>query len=376
MERLGQSRPLLPLLVAALVACGNPNHLPAVQPTVTATAAAISPSPRITLPPTGMVNVPTGWGNVSLQENVVAWNGASTLTPASGPVIIDTVFVHELQSGRQRRVARTTFPGGQVGQVRTDGRWVVWTDLEFFRVVAGEWRIYALDLTTGVQTEVGRNATPGEVLARHDFTWPSVALEGKRVVWDEGYVRGGQRGVRINLAELETKSSNVVLDSTSDGLLQPTVSRGRLAFVRVSGALLGTGTRPSIRILDLATGREWEPDPGAIGFQPWLWGDLLVWKGGGLGAWGDVVLHDMRQGTTRVLAREVADLPSVGERYVTWQERTFQRVPVFDLLHGVELTAATGGAGRPVAQADVVAWISVDAPEPNWRGSIRYVRSR
>jgi hypothetical protein len=291
-------------------------------------------------------------------------------------VIIDSVFVHDLKSGQQRRIARTVFPGGQIGQVRTDGHWVVWTDLEFFRVVAGEWRIFALDLITGAQTEVGRNTTPGEVLARHDFTWPTIGLEGPHVVWDEGYVTGERRAVRIRLANLATNTSVVLVDSTSDGLLQPTVSGGRVAFVRVLAALLGTGSRSSIRVLELATGREWEPDPGALGFQPWLWRDLIVWKGGGLGQWGDVVLHDLQQGTTRVLARGVADLPSVGDHYVTWQDRSFQRVPVFDLVHGVEITAATGGVGRPVAQGDVVAWISVDAAEPNWRGSIRYFRSR
>lgn len=383
-ERPGLARPLLWLVAAALMACAGPAAAPADSPPVAATAstptatASVSPTPRpeVTLPPIAAVNVPTGWGNPSVQDNVAAWNGASTLTPASGPVIIDTVFVHDLKTGQQRRVARTTFPGGQIGQVRTDGRWVVWTDLEFFRIVAGEWRIYALDLITGAQTEVGRNTTPGEVLARHDFTWPTIALEGRRVVWDEGYVAEGRRAIRIRLAELGTKKTVVLVDSSSDGLLQPTISRGRAAFVRVPAALLRTASRPSIRVLDLATGREWEPDPGAVGFQPWLWGDLLVWKGGALGQAGDVVLHDLQRGTTRVLAREVADLPSVGERYVTWQDRSFQRVPVFDLVHGVELTAATGSAGRPVVQGDVVAWISVDAPEPNWRGSIRYMRGR
>lgn len=58
------------------------------------------------------------------------------------------------------------------------------------------------------------------------------------------------------------------------------------------------------------------------------------------------------------------------------QDRSFQRVPVFDLVHGVELAAATGSAGPPVVLGDVVAWISVDAPEPNWRGSIGYIRGR
>lgn len=377
--------PLLSLLVLVVACTAAPTA--SLLPTPHAsTAASATPGPAVTaspsvaptLPPVRAVDVPTGWGHISAEGDFVVWSGPPTLYSGTGPApYLDTVFVHDLRTATTRRIARTTFPAGQLGRIFTDGRWVVWTDLETFTPsAAGDWRIFAYDLQSNASFEVARNATPGRELANMNFPWPEFGLGQGRVAWDEDYAANGKPANRLLLLDLATKSRRMLVDTRDDGLLQPTIFGKRVAFVRVAGAFLGTPGRPTVTVIDLDSGLEQVPAPDRPGFQPNLSRDLLVWKGGDLGQWGDVVLHDFRIARTTVLVQQDADLPSVGTRYVTWQPSGFDRVPVYDTREGALLSAGQGSVGRSIAQGDFVAWVSVDQPHPNWRGSIKYIIGR
>ncbi|MGH2498823.1 MAG: hypothetical protein ACRDF0_01830 [Candidatus Limnocylindria bacterium] len=375
--------PLLAAAALAAVACAPPQSATSspsasLGPTKTVRASATStpyptntPASVETMPtaPTVAVDIPTGLsGDLSAFGDLVTWGAYPRLPERGSGLIPNTLFMHRISTRETTRLATSIFPEqGQIGQVRTDGRWVVWTDLQYFRPVSGEWRIFAEDVASGERFEAARNTTAGDVLARLNFTWPTLELHEGRIVWNEAYAtEDGLRANRIHVMDLDSRQARVVRDSDEDGLVHPTVYGDRVAFVRVEGVLTERTNMARVTVVDLRTDVESEPAPEHPGYQPSIWKDHLVWKSFPLHEAGDVFLYSFADETVvRISAH--ADFPTVGERGVTWNvpNRSTSAVPFYEIATGKHFVVEIGRVGKARVQGPYLVWNHIITPTPD-----------
>jgi hypothetical protein len=200
----------------------------------------------------------------------------------------------------------------------------------------GGWRVWFLP---------GRDAKPIELargVAKLAGVSPFLAMDDTRVAWvgfDEpptGFV------TRVQIASVADprRVTTLVDRSVEDSLFwYPALHRDDLWFSTIHPKSDPTAEGPeyNLEVLDLA-------DPGARplafegidhhDFNPAVNDDYVVWKANVRGDaalnWGSLKVLDRRTQTIRTIPVENANRPSIGERFVAFDEITRRRLPLYD----------------------------------------------
>ncbi len=215
----------------------------------------------------------------------------------------------------------------------------------------GGWRLWFLSGPGEEPVELDRGR------ASRAGSSPTIAMDDTRIVWagfDEppsGPVSG------LSMASIGDLSAVTELRTLPirDGLLwYPTLNGDELWYgiIRADFDLTGVGDEFHLETLDLANrAKPPVPFPGAGNdFNPAVNGEFVAWKttepGDSALTWG--TLHVMDRNTKAVAAIPVAkaDRPTIGDRYVAFEEISRSRLAVYDTRTGsvVDLVPP-GGTG-------------------------------
>jgi len=217
----------------------------------------------------------------------------------------------------------------------------------------GGWRIWYLPDAAAQPIELDRGN------AKHAGTWPTVAVDERRVAWD-----AFDEPVGSTVEEaFEKARSRLSIAATGDPaatitLLDLSVRERVIWFPELNGdelwysiieppnALSGRADHYHIETIDLA-------QPGAVAtpfagfgndFDPSVDDAYVVWKsnpiGDGAMNWGPLELLDRAAGTVTTIPFERAGRPSLGDRFVTFGELFSAKLPLYDLETGTVIDLA------------------------------------
>ncbi|NPV49493.1 MAG: hypothetical protein HPY69_21320 [Armatimonadetes bacterium] len=274
------------------------------------------PSPPATLweaPPPGWcrLSIPGVKGNPIVSQSRAVWCEQSN--PSS--FLYDRVFVCDLPTGQVRQVAEPTREGGQVIPAYISGDWIVWLDYRDPER-GSDWMIFALNIETDERRMIAQNA------GLKQFA-PIPRIQGNLVVWVQS---DGDSQYAIRLYDLATGQTSTLLAPSSYWLAWPAVFGDTVVYLKGKKAQDGSVAPRDVYVYDLHTQTERRVSSSGKASQPAVWGDYVVWLEDYLddetkaGVGSNVFLHHLSSGQTQQLTRgERADIPSVGDRFVTWR---------------------------------------------------------
>jgi hypothetical protein len=228
---------------------------------------------------------------------------------------------------------------------------------ELLESPAGSWRVSFVGGDGATPVELGRGVAERGAP-------PTLAIDGRRVAWagfDE--TSGGPRSFLRVVERARPGSATTLLDLDIDeGLLwYPQLERDTLWYGIIEPDYAGTGAGDDISIatIDLTNPSGGPARFGGRGgdFNPAVSADHVVWKSVEPGfaalTWGELYVLD-RSSNERLLFAEQANNPSIGSRFVAFEEISHRKVLLYDLATrtAVEIPdpmrGATGTVG-PVA---------------------------
>jgi hypothetical protein len=302
------------------------------QPSCTPAPFSSPPSTLWEAPAQGWCQfaVPARANLISVSQSKLVWSGPSE----PGSYLADRVFLYDLATGQVKEAAKPTREGGQVIPARISGDWIVWVDYQDIER-GSDWIFFALNLKTGEKQVVAENEGVEQYA-------PIPSIQGNRVVWKQPRKEVGSRDA-IQLYDLASGQTITLLAPPSCWLGWPTVYGDMIVYlkseeVRDSSASGGLKLQPDVYIYDLGTRTERRVSSSGKASQPAVWGDYVVWledyleveSGVGLGS--NVFLHCLSSQQTQQLTRGArADLPSVGDRFISWHTPEGP-VTAYDLL--------------------------------------------
>jgi hypothetical protein len=194
---------------------------------------------------------------------------------------------------------------------------------------------------------------------------PTVAIDGRRIAWAGFDEASGSPRTFLRFVEQATPSAaRSVLDLDIDDALlwYPQLDRDTLWFAIIQPDFDGTRGGDAFRVetIDLANS---SADPVSFEdldnvFDPAVSPDHVIWKSvePGLSAltWGDLHAHDRRSNERLVIA-EQANHPSIGSRFVAFEEISRQKLLLYDLATRslVEVPDPLRGARGTVGPASI-----------------------
>ena len=264
---------------------------------------------------------------LSASEMKVIWSGPSE----PGGVLADTVYLYNLETGDQIKIAEAIKEGG------------------------GEKHVMA-------QSE-------GEM----DFA-PAPNIYDDRVVWSQAG-EGAEGRYVIKIYDLSTDQITTIAAVSPYFLTAPDVYGDRIIYLKAKevpddSAPRGFRLHSDVYLYDLRTGMERRVSTSGKASQPGIWGNNVVWledwvddSGAWLGA--NVFFHDLLSGQTRQLTRgEGADLLSVGKSFVTWHEADLDRVTAYNLAKAKMEVIDRGFVGKTYTANQTLVWIWSDPNRP------------
>jgi hypothetical protein len=170
---------------------------------------------------------------------------------------------------------------------------------------------------------------------------PTLAIDGQRIAWagfDE--TSGAPRSVLRVVERASPDLATTLLDlDIDDGLLwYPQLDRHTLWYATIEPDFEGTGEGDNISIatIDLANPSAGPDrfDGRGSDFNPAVSTDYLVWKSVDPGfaalTWGQLQLLD-RSSNERLLIADQANNPSIGSRFVAFEEISHRKLLLYDL---------------------------------------------
>lgn len=258
------------------------------------------------------VSVPARANLVSVSQSRVVWSGPSE----PGSYLADRVSLYDLTTGQAKEIVQPTREGGQVIPARVSGDWVTWMDYQDIER-GSDWILFALNLKSGDK----------RVVAENDGTQkggPAPSIQGERIVWKQpGKDASGRDAIRIY--DLTTAQTVTLRVPSSHWLAWPAVYGDTVVYVKGEQAQDNSIAPRDVYAYDLRTHTEHRLSKSGKASQPAVWGDYVIWledylddeMTAGLGS--NVFLHRLATGQTQQLTRgAIADLPSIGDRFVTW----------------------------------------------------------
>ena len=229
---------------------------------------------------------------------------------------------------------------------------------ELLESPAGTWRVAYV---------AGDGASPVELdggIAEHGAP-PTLAIDGERIAWagfeeSSGAARSFLRVVERASPQVSTTLLDLEID---DALLwYPQLDRQTLWYGIIEPDFEGSGTGDAISIetIDLTnpTAGPARFDGRGSVFNPAVSADYVVWKAvePGLAAltWGELRLLD-RSSNEQLRIADQADNPSIGSRFVAFDEISHQKLLLYDLATGalLEVPDPIGGANGTVGPVAV-----------------------
>ena len=241
----------------------------------------------------------------------------------------------------------------------------------------GGWRLWFLALPGGVPIEVDRGTAPGAGVA------PTLAMDDRRLAWAAFDEPAGGPVSRLKVASvaLPAKAMTLIDAPIRDRKLwYPALSGTELWYASIQPDSNGIADEFHIERLDVN-------QPGApaavfrgLGhdFNPAVDARFVVWKtaepGDSALNWGALRVLDRRSGALTAIPVAKANRPSLGDRFVAFDEITHTRLVVYDLATQllVELgraDAATPTYGGVAVSGSLLAFLMQDGagqPRVGW----------
>jgi hypothetical protein len=218
----------------------------------------------------------------------------------------------------------------------------------------GGWRIWFLAGPGEEPVELDRGRARGAGFA------PTIAMDDERIVW-AGFDEPASGAVsRLAMASTEDLAVVTTLlgGPIREGLIwHPTLNGDELwyAIIRADFDVTGVGDEYHVETLNLV--RPGAPPvrfPGtANDFNPAVNDDYVVWKTTDAGDaalnWGTLHVQDRRTKAVVTIPVANGNRPSIGDRYVAFEEITHRSLVVYDLVTGELLDLAPGQSGSAVS---------------------------
>jgi hypothetical protein len=206
----------------------------------------------------------------------------------------------------------------------------------------GGWRVWFLTGPGEEPVELGRGQAKGAGYA------PTIAMDERRVVW-AGFDEPASGAVsRLSMASTvpPAAAETLVELPVRDGLLWfPALNGDELWYGVIKGDFDATGVGDELHLetLDLA-----DPDSPAVefsgvgnDFNPAVSPDFVAWKSTAPGdsalTWGTLHVLDRRTQLQATVPVPMANGPSIGERFLAFDEITHARLELYDLRTGALL---------------------------------------
>ncbi len=212
----------------------------------------------------------------------------------------------------------------------------------------GGWRIWFLAGPGEEPIELDRGRAPGAGSA------PTIAMDDEHIAWaafDEP-ADGPWSVLRVAKIAQLGRTTTLVKLRIRDGLLwYPALHGEELWYGVIKGdfELTGVGDEFHVETIDLAN-----PDATPVrfagrgdDFHPAVNDDFVVWKtnvrGDSALNWGTLHVVDRRTGAEATIPVAHANRPSIGDRYVAFEEISHSRLAVFDPETGALLDLVPAG---------------------------------
>ena len=170
---------------------------------------------------------------------------------------------------------------------------------------------------------------------------PTIAIDDSRIAWAGFAESSGSPRTFLRVTErADTDAARTLLDSDVDEelLWYPELDGHTLWYAAIDPDFEGTGIGDAFRIetIDLAG---LSPKPAAFGdlesvFEPVVTHDFVAWKSVEAGfsalTWGELHVLDRRSGDELTIATR-ANHPSIGARFVAFEEFFHERLLLYDL---------------------------------------------
>lgn len=211
----------------------------------------------------------------------------------------------------------------------------------------GGWRIWFLSGPDEEPVEVDRGRAEGAGFA------PTIAMDDERIVWAGFDEPASGPASRLAMASIENLAAITTLRDVPirDGLIwYPTINGDELWYgiIRADFEQTGVGDEFHLEVLDLASS---DPSPvrfpgTANDFDPAVNDGFVVWKttDGDDAAlnWGTLRVLNRRTDAVVTIPVAKGNRPSIGDRYVAFEEITHRLLVVYDPVTGELLDLAPG----------------------------------
>lgn len=213
----------------------------------------------------------------------------------------------------------------------------------------GGWRIWFLSGPGEEPVELDRGRARGAGFA------PTIAMDDERIVWagfDEPSSGAVSRLSMVSIGDLAAVTELRTLP-IRDGLLwYPTLNGDELWYgiIRADFELTGVGDEFHLETLDLANPASLPARFRGTGndFNPAVNDAYVAWKttepGDAALSWGTIFVMDRRSEAVATIPVANADRPSIGDRYVAFEEISRSRLAVYDTRTGSVIDLAPAGA--------------------------------
>jgi hypothetical protein len=209
----------------------------------------------------------------------------------------------------------------------------------------GGWRLWFLSGPGREPIEVDRGSAPGSGVS------PTIAMDSERIAWaafDEPQSGPVSRLRVVALTSLQSVTTLIDTPIAERKLWYPNLAGEELWYATIKTDATGDADVFHIEHIHL-TRPEAEPArfPGlGNDFDPAVNDRFVVWKttkpGDAALNWGTLHVLDRRSNVVSAIPIAYAARPSIGDRYVTFDEITHARLGVYDTLTGT--TQDVGGA--------------------------------
>jgi hypothetical protein len=224
----------------------------------------------------------------------------------------------------------------------------------------GEWRVWFLPVGAAAPIPIDRGLAP------NSGGPPGLAVDGRRLAW-AGFEEppGGPVGILrvVDLEHLDDVEHLLTMPIEDALFWYPTLDGDRLWYAAVDMDFVVTGTAEEFHIesMDLAAPlRRRDRFPGtANDFDPAVTPEHVAWKtvepDYAPANWGALRILERATGREMLLGVDRAMSPSIGARYVAFEEITQSRLLLYDLVEEriVDVSGALPDGARAVSRQSV-----------------------
>ena len=365
MKQLGKHGRALLLRAAALAPLVACQASPSPAPTGTAIPSAEAASEIPTTAPR-----PTAVDPASVDLHVLDVR----FVPADAPVSADgqvlwtatgpgrhpsEIWRYVPGAAEPERIYVSSHADGSISAIAASGAGYAFVEESDKAYGKGGWRLWFLAHVGGEPVEVDRGSAPGAGVA------PTIAMDAERIAWAAFDEPPGGPVSRLRVAplgNLQTVMTLIDAPIAERLLWYPTLDGQELwyATILAHGDATGDGDEFHLEHIDLTQGL---PTPIRFAgrgndFSPAVDDRFVVWKtvepGYAALNWGVLRVLDRQTDEVRTIPFELANRPSIGDRFVAFDEITHARLVVYDLT-----TWQTLELGRSEADAPIYGGLSV-----------------